>query len=773
MTFRRTAALLTALALLLPAIGLAQSQEGGAPASETPAAEAAAPGAAEADALIRLLENPEARAALVERLRSAAGQAEAGGETEAGAQAPAPAEEPPGSLVQRIGESTRQGVERLADSALAAWGAIVNAPQRLAGLESVADPAVLTRAARDLGLAILVTYAVFLALRRAARPLRARLSRVGETAGFLRTLVLSLGVAALDAVTVLAAWAAAYAIVVFALGEAGQLGLRQTLYLNAFLAVETARLIIRLILRPDTPSLRLLRIPDAGAQGLAGRLSVVALLLGYGLLLAEPIVYTEAGWRASRALGTAISLVAVGIGIVAVLRHRRAVADWLIRGLPDGRRSLAALARLWHLPVLIYLGFLFVIVLARPGGVLMPVLEASGKIAAAVIVGMMIDALLSRRTRKGVRLPGQWTEKLPLLEGRINAVVPKALLVLRLLIGAAVLATALQIAGAWDAQGWLASEIGLRLTGGLFNVALILLFAILVWVAFASWVDWRLSPEVGRPPTSRETTLLSLLRNAAAIALLVITLMFALSELGLDIAPLLASAGVLGLAIGFGAQKMVQDVITGIFIQLENAMNVGDVVTVGGTSGVVEKLTIRSVSLRDLEGVFHVIPFSSVDMVSNYMRDFSYALVDMGVAYREDVEDVRQAMADAFEELRADPELGPDILDELEWFGLNSFGDSAVMLRARIKTVPGKQWGLKRAYNGLLKRIFDERGIEIPFPHQTIYFGEDREGKAPPLRVVSEGARTTSPVGPSGAEGRDDGGTTVPPRQDLPDEEEG
>ena len=228
--------------------------------------------------------------------------------------------------------------------------------------------------------------------------------------------------------------------------------------------------------------------------------------------------------------------------------------------------------------------------------------------------------------------------------------------------------------------------------------------------------------------------------------------MFALAEIGLDIGPLLASAGVLGLAIGFGAQKLVQDIITGVFIQFENAMNVGDVVTVGGTTGVVEKLTVRSVSLRDVQGTFHIIPFSSVDMVSNFMRDFSYFVCDMGIAYREDVEEAKQAMFDAFDELKADPEQRANIMGEMEWFGVNSFGDSAVVVRARIKTVPGTQWGLGRAYNGILKRIFDARGIEIPFPHQTIFFGEAKDGRTQALRLkqVDDAATDGSGEGQEG-----------------------
>ena len=160
----------------------------------------------------------------------------------------------------------------------------------------------------------------------------------------------------------------------------------------------------------------------------------------------------------------------------------------------------------------------------------------------------------------------------------------------------------------------------------------------------------------------------------------------------MNIGPLLASAGVLGLAIGFGAQKMVQDIITGIFIQFENAINVGDIITVGGITGGVERLSVRSVSLRDAFGVFHIIPFSSVDMVSNFSRDYSYYVCDMGVAYREDLDEVKEAMMDAFDLLLEDPEQGQYVRDQLEWFGVEAFADSAVVVRVRIKTVPSRQW---------------------------------------------------------------------------------
>ncbi|MEX0340251.1 MAG: mechanosensitive ion channel family protein, partial [Arenibacterium sp.] len=195
--------------------------------------------------------------------------------------------------------------------------------------------------------------------------------------------------------------------------------------------------------------------------------------------------------------------------------------------------------------------------------------------------------------------------------------------------------------------------------------------------------------------------------------------------------------GVLGLAIGFGAQKLVQDIITGIFIQFENAINVGDVVTLGSTTGTAEKLTIRSVTLRDVNGTVHLIPFSSVDMVSNYVKDFAYFVCDLGIAYRENVDDGRAAMEAAFAKLMQS-ENAQFVTGDLEWFGVQSLGDSAVVLRARIKCVPGKQWAIGRAYNELCKRIMDERGIEIPFPHQTVFFGENKDGSAPPLRLQKE-----------------------------------
>jgi small conductance mechanosensitive channel len=205
-----------------------------------------------------------------------------------------------------------------------------------------------------------------------------------------------------------------------------------------------------------------------------------------------------------------------------------------------------------------------------------------------------------------------------------------------------------------------------------------------------------------------------------------------LSELGLNIAPLLAGAGVVGLAIGFGAQKLVQDVINGAFILFQDLMSVGDVVRLGERAGVVEALSIRTVRLRDLAGVVHTIPFNSIEAVSNLTREFSFHVFDIGIAYREDVDEVIEIIKAVGEELQSDAEIGPLVLEPLEVFGLDQFGDSAIVIKGRIKTKPIKQWQVGRAFNRLIKRRFDENNIEIPFPHQTLYFGQDKDGSAPP-----------------------------------------
>ncbi|WP_018953616.1 mechanosensitive ion channel family protein [Thioalkalivibrio sulfidiphilus] len=229
--------------------------------------------------------------------------------------------------------------------------------------------------------------------------------------------------------------------------------------------------------------------------------------------------------------------------------------------------------------------------------------------------------------------------------------------------------------------------------------------------------------DVPSEATKRAETLVRLLRQLVLIVVWVMALLVILNELGVSVAPILASAGVLGLAIGFGAQNLVRDVISGFFFILENQVRVGDVVVVNGTGGLVEGINFRTLVLRDLEGKVHIFPNGTIDAVTNLTREWSAYVFDIGVAYKEDTDKVVGILKDVGEEMMADTEYGPNIQD-IEIFGVDKFDDSAVVIKGRIKTLPIKQWYVGREFLRRVKYAFDAHGVEIPFPHRTLYFGE-------------------------------------------------
>ncbi len=237
----------------------------------------------------------------------------------------------------------------------------------------------------------------------------------------------------------------------------------------------------------------------------------------------------------------------------------------------------------------------------------------------------------------------------------------------------------------------------------------------------------------------RAKTLSSVIRNLLNVAVLIIALMTVLGQLGVEIGPILAAAGIVGLAIGFAGQSLVKDFINGFFILLWDQIRVGDVVEVSGRGGLVEKINLKMTVLRDLAGNVHFVPNSNIDVVMNMTKDYSRYVFDIGVAYREDVDEVIEVLKEIDTELQNDPDFKEDILEPLEIFGLNKFDDSAIIIRARIKTKPIKQWRIGREFNRRLKKKFDEKDIEIPFPHRTIYVGQDKKGEAAPMRIFMEG----------------------------------
>lgn len=234
----------------------------------------------------------------------------------------------------------------------------------------------------------------------------------------------------------------------------------------------------------------------------------------------------------------------------------------------------------------------------------------------------------------------------------------------------------------------------------------------------------------------RVATLTGLIRTIADALVWGIVAIIVMGQLGLDIAPILAGAGIVGLAVGFGAQNLVRDIISGFFMVLENQVRVGDVAVINGTGGLVETITYRIIVLRDLAGVVHIFPHGSITTLSNMTMGWSAYPLDIGVAYKEDTDQVVAVMKEVAAELQQDPAYGPKILEPLEVFGVDGFGDSAVTIKARLRTLPVEQWAVGREYRRRLKKAFDANGIEIPFPHLSLYMG----AATGPLKVLVEGA---------------------------------
>ncbi len=511
------------------------------------------------------------------------------------------------------------------------------------------------------------------------------------------------------------------------------------LALQAFVMVEVARLVVAVAFAPALPGLRIFPISEESSHFWAAWLTRVIRFTGYAGIMLVPAIHGAGQEDLASAVGWLVASLALAYTWSRLWQARSMVGNALAGRAEYTQRALTSsalkvLAGSWHWLAMLYALGVFMVAITRPGEALPFVALATFNTVVIVGVATFAAAMLSQWIGRGVPVPDAVARRLPTLELRMNTYVPAILQAARFLIG---LVALFGVLWAWHLANmfaWLGSDDGRWLLVAVTDIVLILLIALVTWLVVTGLIEGKLNSEKDMP-SARMQTLLALFRSAIAIVLLVITAMIILSEVGVNIGPLLAGAGVLGLAIGFGAQKMVQDVITGVFIQIENAINTGDIITVAGVTGTAEQLSIRSVTLRDLSGTVHVIPFSSVDIVSNYMREFGFHKGEYGIAYRENIDDAIAQLKAAFDELAADPDWKDRILEPVEIPGVTSLGDSSVNIRAMIKTKPGDQWAVGRAYNRLVKMYFDKAGIEIPFPHTTLYFGVDKDGTAPPANV--------------------------------------
>ncbi len=531
---------------------------------------------------------------------------------------------------------------------------------------------------------------------------------------------------------------------------------------NAFAVSRGIVVVLRMLFAPLVPSLRLIDIGDQTAAYAYVWLKRLVNVPVWGFFLLQAALAVGLPPAGYAGLLKLVGLLEAVLVVLLILQTRGAVAGAMRpdRTSPspaarawDGLRS--RLAEVWHILCALYVAGVYAIwALDVPGGFVF-VARATAVTVAILVTARLADSVARRGVRRLFRVSEDIHRRYPQVERRANRYVPLAS---RFLAVAIYTVAALLVLQAWhlDVFAWLLGEAGRVLVARAFAIVLVLLVALAVWEAVSLFISIYLerADAEDSPVTAsaRVRTLLPLARNALLIVTLSVVTLTVLSELGVDIGPLLAGAGVAGLAIGFGAQTLVKDVITGAFILFEDQIAVGDVVSVGGYTGVVEGLTVRTISLRDLHGRVHVVPFGAVTDVTNFTKEFSYAVIDVGVAYREDTDEVTQLLEEVGAELREDPEFADDLPEPLEVMGVQELADSAVVIRVRLKTSPGLQWAVSREFNRRIKRKFDDHKIEIPFPHQTVYLGEDKEGQAPPLRVArhhrADGARPSSRAAP-------------------------
>jgi len=550
----------------------------------------------------------------------------------------------------------------------------------------------------------------------------------------------------LDLVPIAAFGAAAY-IMLPVMQPAPQARIIALTLINAYLMVCIILAVTRMLLAPTVESLRLLPLNDMTANYLFIWIRRLVGFSVFGFFFAEAALLLGLPPGVHTALLRLLGLAVTGLVVVFVLQNRVPVATWIRGGEKAARAVLLRdrFADIWHVVAVIYMIAIFGVWALGVEGGFEYLARATAITAVILIVARLLITGLDQLVKRGFAIRQDVRGRFPSLEERANRYLPALRLLLRWTVG---LIAALALLETWgiDALGWLDTPLGKQLAESTFSIVAVVILAVVFWEAVNNGVEHYLTLTdtdgnvVER--SARIRTLLPLFRKAVFTVLAVVVSLIVLSELGIEIGPLLAGAGVIGLAVGFGAQTLVKDVITGLFILIEDTIAVGDYVDVGGHEGTVESLSIRTIRLRDPAGSVHTVPFSDVGTVLNYTKDYSYVVLNIGIAYREDVDEVMKVIEDLGQEMAEDQTLSSNIITPLEVQGLQSLDDSAVVIRARIKVKAGTQWGMKREFNRRMKKRFDELGIEIPFPQRALTFGEDRQGNAVAGRIVLEDKRT-------------------------------
>jgi small-conductance mechanosensitive channel len=436
-------------------------------------------------------------------------------------------------------------------------------------------------------------------------------------------------------------------------------------------------------------------------------------------------------------LKTVVGVLHLLVAII-VVQQRRVVRRW-IRA-PQGAQGVVAalrnrLAAIWHWIALFYLVALWLVWAAA-----LPTGYTRLSQALLITLGVALLARLTVRAGTGaldrlVNAGADLSTTYPGLDRRLSFYHPFLRSVVHVAVALLALLLFLQLLG-FGAFTWLTgSPLGQRIAGSLIVLAVTLLLALTAWEAANIAIERHLSRLTQRAQiaaAARLRTLLPILRAALFTVVATIATLMVLSEIGVNTAPLLASAGIIGVAVGFGSQKLVQDLITGLFLLLENAMQVGDFVTVSGLSGTVEHLTVRTIRLRAGDGSVHVIPFSSVTSVTNTNRGQGNAAVLVTIAYHEDTDRVCEALRAIATELRAEPAFAASMLSDLQLWGVDRVDGASATITGQIICTDTGRWAVQREFNRRVKKRFEELKIELFNPTRTMMIPVDGIDRAKP-----------------------------------------
>ena len=457
---------------------------------------------------------------------------------------------------------------------------------------------------------------------------------------------------------------------------------------------------------------------------------IVALTV-FGVALANVALLLGLYRPAYFALVRLVMLVAHLFVVVIILQCRRRIAN-LIRA-PEVQRGLVAamrnrLAHIWHIVAIALDLALWAVWAFRVQNGYALLLRYFVASAAVLAIARLASIAIMTALDRLFRIRPEFLRQFPGLETRANRYFPALRTTVSALIAVVTLAALFEVWGI-DVTAWFSDNgVGGRLLSALVTIAIAAAVALAVWEMINAAIDqhlMRLTHEGRYGRAARLRTFLPMLRTTLLGIIVTVVALTALSELGVDIAPLLAGAGIVGIAIGFGSQKLVQDVITGLFLLLENAVQVGDSVTVSGLSGVVENLSIRTIRLRAGDGSIHIIPFSSVTGVTNTSRGIGNAAISVNVAYKEDTDRVGAVLKEIAAEMRNDPVFRPMIRGDFDFWGVDRVDATMATVVGQIECTDTGRWPVQREFYRRMKKRFQELGIEIARPSQTTIVLQD------------------------------------------------